>query len=69
MMNDTRTSGQAGPGLCGRCTYVQVITNDRGSRFYLCRRSFVDPRFTKYPRIPVLECEGFVMAESDEATE
>ena len=51
-------------GLCGSCRHVQVIASDRGARFYLCRLSFTDPRFKRYPPIPVRECAGF--SPSDE---
>jgi hypothetical protein len=66
-MNDRLPGGQApeGPaGLCDRCTHVQRVTSARGSRFYLCRLSFVDPRFARYPPIPVRSCPGFVPADS-----
>ena len=61
MMNDPRESGQPVPrdGLCPRCANVQVITNDRGSRFYLCRLSAIDKRYPKYPAQPVIACDGF----------
>ncbi|HVL67752.1 MAG TPA: hypothetical protein VM364_10850 [Vicinamibacterales bacterium] len=61
-MNDPRADGQPDPsgGLCPRCANVQVITSDRGSRFYRCRLSASDPRFPKYPPQPVVECAGFV---------
>jgi len=42
----------AEPGLCWRCRHCQVVDTAR-SRFYLCRRSFTDPRFRKYPVLPV----------------
>jgi hypothetical protein len=58
MMNDSGRSGQDA-GLCARCEHAHTIVNDRGSRFYLCRLSATDPRFPKYPRLPVLRCEGF----------
>jgi len=38
---------------------MQRVTSARGSTFYLCRRSFTDPRFARYPPIPVLVCAGF----------
>jgi hypothetical protein len=61
MMNDSRGPGQPAPrdGLCPGCVNVQVITNDRGSTFYLCRLSVTDTRFPKYPRQPVLACDGY----------
>ena len=46
-------------GLCEGCFHVEAIANDRGSVFYRCRLSFQDPRFPKYPRLPVLRCTGY----------
>lgn len=46
-------------GLCERCAHCQVVTTARGSRFLLCRRSFEDSSFPRYPVLPVIECEGF----------
>jgi hypothetical protein len=61
MMNDPSGPGQPAPreSLCPSCANVQVITSDRGSRFYLCRLSAVDKRYPKYPPQPVLACEGY----------
>jgi hypothetical protein len=47
-------------GLCKNCGYHRVIKNDRGNTFYLCRLAESDARFPKYPRLPVLQCEGYV---------
>ena len=41
---------------------MRHVISARGSRFYLCRLSFDDPRFPRYPSIPVLDCAGFVPA-------
>jgi hypothetical protein len=46
-------------GLCATCTHVEIIRSDRGSIFYLCKLSASDPRFPKYPRLPVLDCTGY----------
>jgi len=46
-------------GLCDRCRHQRVVRNTRGSAFSLCERSKTDPRYPKYPRVPVLECPGF----------
>lgn len=51
-----------GAGLCEGCVHVRVVENRRGSRFYLCQLSEVDPRFPKYPRLPVLQCIGYAPA-------
>lgn len=42
---------------------MQLIRSDRGSVFYLCLLSKVDPRFVKYPRLPVLSCAGYEKRE------
>jgi len=46
-------------GLCGSCKHTQVNKSDRGSVFYFCRLSSSDARFPKYPRLPVVTCEGY----------
>jgi hypothetical protein len=46
---------------------VQIVRSARGSEFVLCRLSFSDPRFPKYPPLPVLECAGYQpVADPDE---
>ena len=47
-------------GLCATCTHVETIRSDRGSIFYRCDLAASDPRFPKYPRLPVLVCSGYV---------
>ncbi len=54
-------------GLCADCIHVKVIRSDRESVFYLCGLSFADSRFPKYPRLPVLSCDGYVHAPPDSA--
>jgi hypothetical protein len=69
MMNDRRPDGQVQQppaGLCDRCVHVQIVTSAKGSRFYLCRLSFTDPRFPRYPPLPVLTCSGFSPQEQSE---
>ena len=46
-------------GLCSTCEHSRVVQSSRGSRFYLCRLSETDARFAKYPRLPVLKCDGY----------
>lgn len=55
------------PGLCERCVNVKVVETRKGSRFYLCQLSDVDPRFPKYPRLPVVACPGFRPAPRETA--
>lgn len=49
------------PGLCARCQFARTITSAKGSVFWLCRKGEEDPRFPKYPRLPVLHCPGFLI--------
>lgn len=48
-----------GFGLCDDCQHARPIESAKGSRFLLCRLSESDPRFPKYPRLPVLSCAGY----------
>jgi len=55
-------AGAGGPpeGLCASCRHRREVRNTRGSRFTLCRRSVDQPeRFARYPRLPVLRCDGW----------
>jgi hypothetical protein len=49
------------PGLCGTCHHVRVVTSSRASTFHLCGRAAEDARFAKYPRLPVVWCEGYAV--------
>jgi hypothetical protein len=55
--------GESDAGLCGQCRYVKVIWSQKGSVFYLCRKSETDGRFEKYPRLPVRVCGGYEREE------
>ena len=57
-----RPDGKLPPdvGLCLDCCFSQRIRSARGSSFYLCELSRVDPAFPKYPRLPVLDCAGYL---------
>jgi hypothetical protein len=47
-------------GLCARCDHARRVTSAKGSTFWLCERSRADPRFRKYPPLPVRHCLGFL---------
>ena len=59
MITDQNGDERAHVGLCLTCQFSRVVTSDRGSRFYFCERSKTDPRFPKYPPLPVLACAGY----------
>ncbi len=46
-------------GLCSRCALARVVRSKR-SAFMRCGRSDEDKSFSRYPPLPVLECDGFV---------
>ncbi len=46
------------PGLCKHCLHHRALDSSKGSRFWLCTRSAVNPALPKYPRLPVLQCPG-----------
>ena len=46
-------------GLCARCRHHIAIVSDRGSRFVQCGLARADPRFPKYPVVPVQACAGY----------
>lgn len=60
-----RRGGGPPPGLCGTCLHVRKVGNRSGSLFYLCERSRQDPRFGRYPVLPVLDCEGYERGPDD----
>jgi len=45
-------------GLCAQCVHARTVDTPR-SRFWLCDRSRTDTRYARYPRRPMLDCEGF----------
>ncbi len=46
-------------GLCASCAHAEVVVSSKSSIFYLCRLSATDPRFRKYPPLPVRTCTGY----------
>jgi hypothetical protein len=48
-----------GAGLCARCRHARAVETRRGSRFVLCDLSRTDPRFVRYPALPIVACAGF----------
>lgn len=46
-------------GLCAGCRHGRRQESARGSRFWRCGRAERDPRFSRYPALPVRACGGF----------
>ena len=57
-MGSIKQSRPPDPGLCATCRHRKENRNDRGFVFLYCRKSEIDPRFPKYPPLPVLSCDG-----------
>jgi hypothetical protein len=51
--------GEEAIGLCASCRHMRRVETERGSVFYRCARAVTDPRFPKYPPLPVVRCEGY----------
>lgn len=46
-------------GLCAACRHVRRTETTRGSVFWRCGRAETDPRYARYPRLPVATCPGY----------
>ena len=46
-----------------------MVRSNRGSTFLLCGLSRADPRFARYPRLPVILCDGFRAGEPEDEAE
>jgi len=56
-------------GLCATCVHARRVESARGSVFTRCALAEHDPRFPKYPRLPVLRCEGHKAARQQDGSE
>ena len=52
------TSSESEVGLCFTCRHARIVPTPR-HRYWMCQLSFTDARFDKYPRLPVLACDGY----------
>ena len=52
-------------GLCGNCAHVRRVVSGRGSEFLMCGRAKSDPRYPRYPSLPVLVCPGHEPVDPD----
>jgi hypothetical protein len=46
------------PGLCATCEHLRLLASRR-SVFVRCGLAAADPRFPKYPPLPVRACSGY----------
>ena len=45
-------------GLCLHCRHARLVRSRTDQDYYRCGRSDQDARYPKYPRLPVMSCEG-----------
>jgi hypothetical protein len=50
-------------GLCLTCAHSRRVESGKGSTFWMCELSKTDPRFRKYPHLPVMQCPGYEESE------
>ena len=46
-------------GLCSDCAHARVQRSAKGAAFWRCLRADADPRYLRYPPLPVIACAGF----------
>ena len=47
-------------GLCADCQWARLVQTRRGSSFLRCALAAEDPKFPRYPTLPVRRCSGYV---------
>jgi hypothetical protein len=52
--------------LCETCVHLREILTPKGSRFLMCTLSATDDSFPKYPRQPLVVCDGYKPGEASE---
>ena len=45
-------------GLCLGCRHARLVSARMNNHYYRCDRAAVDPSYPKYPRLPMLQCDG-----------
>jgi hypothetical protein len=59
------TGSEPTAGLCGTCVHRQLISSAR-STFVRCRLADLDPDFSRYPRLPVVTCRGYLSEDESD---
>ncbi|HVA65562.1 MAG TPA: hypothetical protein VNK24_01395 [Elusimicrobiota bacterium] len=58
-MYDSRQEAWARVGLCASCVHAKRLTTKGGSAVFQCGLAASDPRFVRYPRLPMASCAGY----------
>ena len=61
----SREAAEAGAGLCATCRHARDVRSSRDRLFVRCGLSDSDPRFPRYPYLPVQRCAGYEPQDAD----
>ena len=53
-------------GLCGSCRHALLRPTQKDTVYLRCGLAATDPRYAKYPQLPVLRCPGHRPEGADE---
>ena len=53
-------------GLCRGCRHARIVPTPR-SEFWRCALAETDARFERYPRLPIVQCDGFTPKRDEPA--
>jgi len=45
--------------LCESCASMREVITPKGSRFLLCQLAITNPDYPKYPKQPIVRCDGY----------
>ena len=60
-MDDSRRELEARVGLCAGCVHAKRLTTKGGNAVFQCGLAASDPRFVRYPRLPMTSCAGYAL--------
>ncbi len=60
MQNPKSQMQNATVGLCATCAYARAVAHPHGGEpYWRCGKHDEDKTFPKYPRLPVVACNGY----------
>jgi len=59
-MTDRLVHVRENAGLCGSCLHAVLRPTRRDTVYLRCALAGTDARYAKYPRLPVVRCDGYL---------
>jgi hypothetical protein len=59
-MTDRLFDVRQSAGLCGGCRHAVLRPTRRDTVYLRCALAGTDARYAKYPRLPVIKCDGYL---------